>query len=194
VTSTPFIDPPWDADLDVPRVLAGISPDAAIAGLYFLALVEGAKRRSVTMAGFRERYLPFTFYPVTEFAPLLVTAAERFYPTRSLRRGLREIGKSGPGVFLASTLGKVTLGAAVGVYAAVEAIAKTYAINTRPSQCTITEASDTSCVVGMRNVQYFLDSHHVGVFEGTLAYAGVSGRIRIASQSETSADLLLEWT
>jgi hypothetical protein len=48
-------------------------------------------------------------------------------------------------------------------------------------------------VVSLDNVQHFLDSHHVGVFEGTMTHAGVNGRVRIASKSEFSADLLLEW-
>jgi uncharacterized protein (TIGR02265 family) len=193
LSKAPFIDPPWNDEVDVPTALAHVTPDATIAGMYFLAMAEGAKRRGVTLSGLRERYLPFGFYPLAEFAPLLVAAAERFYPDRPLRQGLRAIGHTGPAVFLASTLGKVTLGSAIGAPAAVEAIVKTYSINTRPSQCTVTQTTKSSCIVGMRNVQYFLDSHHVGVFEGTLEYAGVKGRVRIASQDATSADLLLEW-
>ncbi|HEX3776552.1 MAG TPA: DUF2378 family protein [Polyangiaceae bacterium] len=167
---------------------------AALAGMYFLALSEGAKRRGVSVPGFRDRYLPFGFYPVTEFAPLLVFAAERFYPDRSLRQGLRAIGKMGPTVFLASTLGKVTLGSTEGALAAIAAIAKTYSINSRPAQCTVRDVNDKSCVVCMTQVEYFLDSHHVGVFEGTLEYAYVEGRMRIASRDAKSADLLLEWS
>jgi hypothetical protein len=75
------------------------------------------------------RYLPFGFYPVREFAPLLVTAADLFYPDLSLRQGLRRIGTAGL-AFLSSTLGKVTLGASEGVHATVAAIAETYGINT----------------------------------------------------------------
>jgi uncharacterized protein (TIGR02265 family) len=194
VSSPAFHDPPWGAPLDAAAVLADISDQAAIAAMYFLALSEGAKRRGVSVPGFRERYLPFSFYPVTEFAPLLVLAAERFYPERSLRQGLRAIGKMGPSVFLESTLGKVTLGSTEGALAAIEAIAKTYSINSRPAQCTLRDVSDKSCVVGMSQVEYFLDSHHIGVFEGTLEYARVAGRVRIASRDAKSADLLLEWS
>ena len=78
--------------------------------------------------------------------------------------------------------------------AAVEAIAKTYAINIRHSQCTVSQATAKTCVVHLREVPHFLDSHHIGVFEGTLDYAGVKGGVLIASHSATSADLLLEWT
>lgn len=188
-----FTDPPWSATLDVERVLAAIPADAKIAGMFFLAVAEGAKRRGVSLPLMRERYLPFSFYPITEFAPLLVQAAGRFHPELSLRQALRILGASGPKAFIASTLGKVTLGAAEGVHETVAAIAKTYEINIRPSRCTILESRPSSMVLGLEGVHYFLDTHHVGVFEGTLSHAGVSGRVKIASHSRTSAELLLEW-
>jgi uncharacterized protein (TIGR02265 family) len=187
------VEPPWGEPLDVPSVLAGIPESASIAGMFFLALQEGAERRQVSLGFSKPRYLPFGFYPVREFAPLLVEAAGKFYPDRSLREGLRRIGTAGPVAFLSSTLGKVTLGASEGVHATVSAIAKTYGINTRPSRCEILHAGPRSMTLKLDDVVYFLDSHHVGVFEGTLQYAGVDGTIKIAARSETSADLLLEW-
>ncbi|MEI9952511.1 MAG: DUF2378 family protein [Pseudomonadota bacterium] len=188
-----FSDPPWQAALDVPRALSLISADSAIAGMFFLGALEGAKRRGVTLPGTRERYLPFGFYPVAEFAPLLVAAAGLFHPTVSLRQGLRAIGAAGPAVLAKSVLGKVTLGSAIGVHAVIEAVANTYAVNIRPSRCAVTHKAAQACVVSLDNVQYFLNSHHIGVFEGTLTHAGVTGRVRIASRSEFSAELLLEW-
>ena len=188
-----FSDPPWPAVLDVPRALSLISADSTIAGMFFLALLEGAKRRGVPLPAKRERYLPFGFYPVAEFAPLLVSAAGLFHPTLSLRQGLRAIGSVGPAVLAKSVLGKVTLGSAIGVHAVIEAVANTYAVNIRNSSCAVTERSAKACVVSLDNVQHFLNSHHIGVFEGTMTHAGVQGRVRIASRSEFSAELLLEW-
>ncbi len=190
---TRFSDPPWQTPLDAPRALSLISADATIAGMFFLGLLEGAKRRGVALSGARERYLPFGFYPVAEFAPLLVTAAGLFHPNLSLRQGLRAIGTVGPAVLAETVLGKVTLGSAIGVHAVVEAIANTYAVNIRQSRCAVTAKTDNACVVNVENVQHFLDSHHIGVFEGTLAHAGVKGRVRIASRDEFNAELLLEW-
>jgi hypothetical protein len=51
----------------------------------------------------------------------------------------------------------------------------------------------TWATVRLDKVPYFLDSHHVGTFEGVLRFAGVQGTVRIASRSATSADLLLTW-
>ena len=188
-----FVEPPWAAPLDAAGVLARIPPGATIAGMFFLALTEGAQRRRVDLPFPRDRYLPFGFYPVSEFAPLLVSAAERFYPELPLRQSLRRIGKSGPVAFLSSTLGKVTLGASEGAHAMVVAIAKTYAINVKPSRCDITEANERSMIISMAGVPYFLDSHHVGVFEGTLHYAGVGGTVLIRSRGDFAADLKLCW-
>jgi uncharacterized protein (TIGR02265 family) len=188
-----FTEPPWSAPLDAERALAEIPASASIAGMFFLALAEGADRRQVTLELPRARYLPFGFYPVQEFAPLLVAAAGLFNPHSTLREGLRRIGQAAPLAFLSSTLGRVTLGASEGVHATVSAIAKTYAINTRPSRCAVTEAADRRMVVSLDDVHYFLDSHHVGVFEGTLAHADVDGRVRLHRRSATAGDLLLEW-
>lgn len=193
MTRGAFVPPPWDAPLDVARVLGNVPEAASIAGMFFLALQDGAERRQVELRFPRPRYLPFGFYPVREFAPLLVEAAQLFYPQASLREGLRRIGSAGPLAFLSSTLGKVTLGASEGVHATVTAIAKTYGINTRPSRCEITHAGPRSMTLSLDDVVYFLDSHHVGVFEGTLQYAGVDGSVKIAPRSDTAADLLLEW-
>ena len=188
-----FVEPPWAEPLDVKRVLGQIPESASIAGMFFLALALGAERRHVELAMPRPRYVPFSFYPVREFAPLLIAGAGLFHPQSSLREGLRRIGSAAPEAFLSSTLGRVTLGASEGVHATVSAIAKTYAINSRPSRCAVTKTEPRSMVVALDEVWYFLDSHHVGVFEGTLKHAGVQGRVHIHRRSEAAADLLLEW-
>ncbi len=106
---------------------------------------------------------------------------------------MRAIGAVGPTVLAKTVLGKVTLGSAIGVHAVIDAVANTYAVNIRPSRCAVTHRAAKACIVSLDNVQYFLDSHHIGVFEGTLTHAGVTGRVRIARRSEFSAELLLEW-
>jgi uncharacterized protein (TIGR02265 family) len=190
----PFSDPPWDEALDPEQVISTVPANARVAGMFFIALAAGAQMRGCTLPSARERYVQFTFYPVAELARLLVEAAERFYPNFSLRQALRALGSSGPRAFVASTLGRVTLGSAEGVHAAVAAVASTYKINLRASRVAILDSGPNWVIVGMEVVPYFLDSHHVGVFEGTIRYAGVDdGRAQIASRSSASAELLLSW-
>jgi uncharacterized protein (TIGR02265 family) len=189
----PFVDPPWEAPLDVDRVLASIPADAKISGMFFVALVAGAKTRNVVLPSARDRYVPFNFYPVTDLARLLVEAAQRFFAGRPLRHALRSLGKAAPDAFLSSTLGKVTLGSTEGVHAAVAAMANAYELNLRPSHVSTLDSGPDWVTVRLDKVCYFLDSHHVGTFEGILRFAQVKGSVRLASRGSTSADLLLAW-
>jgi uncharacterized protein (TIGR02265 family) len=189
----PFVDPPWEAPLDVERALAIIPADAKISGMFFAYLAGAARARSITLTSARDRYLPFNFYPVTDLARLVLEAAPLLFPGRSLRHALRALGRYAPDAFLSSTLGKVTLGTTEGVPSAVAAIANAYELNLRPSRVAVLDASPSWTVVRMEKVFYFLDSHHVGTFEGILRFAGVSGSVRVASRGPASADLLLTW-
>ena len=51
----------------------------------------------------------------------------------------------------------------------------------------------TWATIRLELVHYFLDSHHVGTFEGVLKYAGVEGTVKLASRGAASGDLLLTW-
>jgi uncharacterized protein (TIGR02265 family) len=195
LTTARFVDPPWNAPLNASHVIAAIPPGATLAGMFFSAVLDAAKNRPLKLSQPpRERYLQFGFYPIAEFAPLLVAAAEQLHPDRSLREALRKLGRGAPAALCASTLGKVTLGSAEGVHAIVTAMVNTYSINLRPCRCAVVSSKATSMVVSLDDIPYFLDSHHVGVFEGTLKHAHVNGRVRIATRGYDSADLLLEWT
>jgi uncharacterized protein (TIGR02265 family) len=189
----PFMEPPWEAPLDAERALAGIPADATISGMFFVALVAGAKSRNVVLPSARDRYVPFNFYPVTDLGRLLVEAAQRFYSGRTLRQALRALGRAAPEAFLSSTLGRVTLGSTAGVHAAVAAMANAYDLNLRPSRVSTLDTGPDWAVVRLDKVFYFVDSHHVGSFEGILRFAGVKGTVRIASRGPASADLLLAW-
>jgi uncharacterized protein (TIGR02265 family) len=189
----PFVEPPWDAPFDAARVCAGIPADATISGMFFVALLGGAKQRGLTLPSAGDRYTAFKFYPVGDLARLLVEAAGRFFPDRPVRQALRSLGRAAPDAFLASTLGKVTLGSAQGVHAAVAAMANAYELNMRASRVAILGSGPTWTSLRLDRVPYFLDSHHVGTFEGVLRYAGTRGSVKIASRSPTSADFLLAW-
>jgi uncharacterized protein (TIGR02265 family) len=189
----PFVDPPWEAALDVERALASVPADAKISGMFFVALVAGAKQRKVVLPSARDRYVAFNFYPVIDLARLLVEAAQLFFAGRPLRHALRSLGKAAPDAFLSSTLGKVTLGSTEGVHAAVAAMANAYELNLRPSRVSTLDSGPDWVTVRLDKVCYFLDSHHVGTFEGILRFAQVKGTVRLASRGAASADLLLAW-
>lgn len=191
--SADFLLPPWTAPLDGMEVVRGIPEGATIAGMFPAALVQEARRRGVKLPSAREHYLPFEFYPTAEHALVLLQAAQLFLPDKPLRAALRILGRAAPDALLSSTLGRVVLGTAQGALAALEAIARTYAMNVRPSSAELIDATPGRAVVRIRAMPFFLDSHHVGVLEGTMRYAGVHGSVRIRADTAEQADLLCTW-
>jgi uncharacterized protein (TIGR02265 family) len=191
--SSDFVDPPWNAPLDVTAALRAIPESATISGMFLMPLVEEAKRVGVTLPSARDRYVPFRFYPVREHASLLLETCERLYPDRTVREGLRKLGRGAPRALLESTLGRVMLGTADGVEQALRAMARAYPLNARPCSADVVEAAPGRAIVRLQNVTWFLDSHHVGTFEGVLRFAGAEGSLKIRSYSAVTADLLCTW-
>jgi hypothetical protein len=192
-SGTRFVEPPWAAPLDVRAVISAIPDTATISGMFIAALALEAKRVGVCLPSARDRYVPYRFYPLAEHARVLVETCERIYPSLSIRQALRKLGRGAPKALVASTLGKVVLASAEGVHEVVDAMAKAYPLNARPSRVEVLERAAGRAVVHLENVHYFIDSHHVGAFEGALRYAGVEGRVLIAMRGQAAADLLLEW-
>jgi uncharacterized protein (TIGR02265 family) len=188
-----FVEPPWAAPLDAQHELRAIPDDAMISGMFIAPLVVELKRGHASASVPRPRYVPFQFYPLREHAQLLVLNAELSYRDRPLRDALRKMGRAAPSSFITSTLGKVLLGASEGVHGAVEALAKAYGLNMRPGSVTVVESLPKRMILRLEHIHYFLDSHHVGAFEGAVKYAGARAKIRIATQSRSAADFLVEW-
>jgi uncharacterized protein (TIGR02265 family) len=187
------VEPPWSAPLDVDAVLRAIPSTATISGMFIAPLVLEAKRLGVTLPSARERYVAFSFYPLIEHVQVLVETCQRVYPGVPLRQALRKLGRGAPTALVASTLGKVVLAAAAGAHDVIDAIAKAYPLNARPSSVTVLERGVRRAVVRLEEVHYFADSHHVGAFEGSLKYAGVRGKVLISPRGKAAVDLLLEW-
>ncbi len=189
-----YVEPPWSAPLDANAAIRAIPETATISGMFLTPLILEAKKKGYVLPSARDRYVPFQFYSLREHSRLLVETCERAYRDRPLRQALRKLGRGAPAALVASTLGKIVLGSVEGVEQVVTAMAKAYPLNARPSRVDVIEARPGRAVVRFEELHYFLDSHHVGAMEGVLNFAGVSGRVLIASRSPAAADMLLEWT
>jgi uncharacterized protein (TIGR02265 family) len=187
---TRFVEPPWSRALDAELELRAIPETAQVRGLLIAPMLGDAKKRGPLP---RDRYLSFNLYPLREHARLLVDSARALFPDIPLREGLRKLGRGAPSAFGASTVGKVTLGVAEGVQDVITAFAKGYELNLQPGRAHIVDRGPQRLIVSLDDVYYFLDSHHIGAFEGALGRAGVRGRIRIARRGRSAADLLLQW-
>jgi uncharacterized protein (TIGR02265 family) len=188
-----FIDPPWNAPLDASDVLRSVPESATISGMFPDAVLQQAQQANVSLPSARDRYTKFRFYPLREFTRVLIEGCEIFFPGTPLRLALRKMGRAGPKTLISSTVGRVVFGSAEGALAAIEAMAKAYSINVRPSHVEVVAASEHRAIIRVRELHYFLDSHHIGVFEGTLRHAGVKGTVKICAYGPAEADILCSW-
>jgi len=185
-----FIEPPWSRPLDAELAIRAIPETAQVRGLLIAPMVAEAKKRGPLP---RERYLSFNLYPLREHAQLLVDTSRARFADLPLREALRRLGRGAHDAFGASTLGKVTLAAADGIHDVIAAFAKGYELNLQPGRAEVVDRGAQHMIVRLDEVHYFVDSHHVGAFEGALGRAGVRGRVRIAAHGRTAADFLLQW-
>lgn len=190
---TAFVEPLRVGPVDLPAALDAIPPDAKIAGMFVEPLVAEARRIGAKLPSARERYTTFAFYPLRHHATVLVEACAAVFPRLSQREALRKLGRGAPRALLASTLGRVTLGSVEGVHEMLLALLKTYPINLPSSRTEVLEATRTGAIVRLESVPFFLDSHHVGVLEGTLRHAGVNGRVEVCVHSPSDADFRCTW-
>lgn len=189
-----FVEPNWSVPLDGQKVLLSIPESATIAGMFLEPIAKEARRKQVKLPSARDRYVAFRFYPLREHVRLLLEACALFYPDRPLRLALRSLGRAAPAALLTSTLGRASVGSAQGTLAIIEAMAKSYPVNLPGSNVVLLHQTKGECIVRMQGVTYFLDSHHVGVFEGVLRYAGVSAEsVLLHARSVSDADILCRW-
>ena len=72
-------------------------------------------------------------------------------------------------------------------------MAKAYGLNARPCSVALVEASPGHALLRLEEVYWFLDSHHVGAFEGVLRHAGVKGSVSIHCLGPGRGDMLVQW-
>jgi uncharacterized protein (TIGR02265 family) len=188
-----FVEPPWSAPLDAHAVLRAVPESASIVGMFCDRVVNVAKLQGKPLPSAREKYTPYKFYPLREHAQLVLEACPRLYPSLSLRQALRKLGRAAPQALIGSTIGKVTLGAASGVEETLRAWAKTYPLHLRPGFAELAEVSKNHAIVRLTDVHFFLDSHHVGSFEGLFKFLELRATVKIHSFSPSAADLLCTW-
>jgi uncharacterized protein (TIGR02265 family) len=191
--SETFESPAWDAPLDADWHLRAIPPAATLKGMFTAPILVEARRRGIVFPNARERYLPFVDYPLAEHARLLVDAAHAFFPNESLRRGLRRLGHQAVDAFQHSTVGRVMWSGATDPAAALEVMVKGYGLVSPLTSLELVERGPGRTRLRAAHVHWFLDSHHVGVFEGILRACGAAGRVTVRLDSPSDGELLCTW-
>jgi uncharacterized protein (TIGR02265 family) len=152
-----------------------------------------AARRHLVLKSARERYLPFTDYPLVEHLRLLVEAAHAFYPSLTTRRGLRRLGRGAPRAIGETTVGKVMWSTVTDVPSALDFAIRIYAITAPSSRASILESTRSHALVRLEGAHCFVDSNHVGTWEAVLRACDVRGNVTVRVESAHAAEFALEW-
>lgn len=188
-----WYDPPWGAAFDADRLIR-LVPDYATMTGHFLSAVAGvAEGRGIRLLSARQRYTPFSAYPLREHCELLLETSRKVFPELSLRESLRKLGRGAPQVLLQSVVGRVVFGSVDGPLEVLRAMATSYMVHMQPGKVEVLPIDATTAVVQASEIHNFLDSHNIGVFEGALRHAGVKGDVRIHAYDRATADMRCTW-
>jgi uncharacterized protein (TIGR02265 family) len=188
-----FVSPSWDAPIDVPTHVNATPEGATIKGMFPAGIVAACELVGPRPKHAHARYLAFADYPLREYALLLVEAARVLHPRLPLRSGLRKIGRASQPTFERSMVGKVIFGAMHDVPTALDALVKAYGVAMPSAAVEVREVAEGRALVHLGGVTTFLDSHHVGVFEGIVRSVGLRAEISVKLSSISAGEFLLEW-
>lgn len=190
-----FLDPDWSSPLDVERLIAAAPQSSLIKGMFLIPVAAEVKRRAPATPGIRDRYVPFQDYPMHEHMRVLALGATTIFPEVSLRQGLRKLGRGALAAFLESTVGRVTWAATDGgPEQLLRALARAYVVTMPGVDVQVLSSSATQSIIHFSGVYSYLDSHHVGIFEGALRSIGQNPRVRVKLAGPGEADFLLEYS
>lgn len=187
--SADFSPPDWSAPLDIATWRDETPNGAAIRGMFFRAMLDASG-----VGHELGRFVPFKKYPATEWQRVAVICAKRIAPGRSVRQGLRELGRHAFPAFADSMVGRVILSVAGrDLEAALRLLPRAYDVAGSMASAELLDVSPGRAQLRLRDCWDFAEAHEVGVFEGVLAAFGKRGQVFVRPISCGDLDLLLVW-
>jgi uncharacterized protein (TIGR02265 family) len=191
--ATGFVDPDWDAPLNVPAYVARAPANSTVKGMFFTCITKLATEVSGTPYG-RDHYTAFKSYPLTEWLTLLPECALAAYPRQPLRKALYELGAHIYTTFIGSTIGSVVMSVAGRDFrSAMRLAARAYAAVGSPTQVTIVVDDPQRAVITLRNTPEFVDCYQIGLFAAGARHYGVKVKVRVRNHGLCDCDLEMTW-
>lgn len=141
------------------------------------------------------RYISFKDYPLREVMRIMLDSVKTAWPQVPPREGLRLLGQAVYPTLADSTVGKVLFSVAGRSFkTALTLTGKAYGVSLNPGSANVTELTDKSAIVQLRDVWNFTDSYQVGVMEGAMEAYGVTGTVTPhITARRCDVDLHLAW-
>jgi uncharacterized protein (TIGR02265 family) len=181
------------APLDPVPQLRDVPDGHGVRGWLFNTVIDMAEARGVALRPSRG-YIDFKYYPVRDWMELMVEATRQCYPQLPLRAGLRALGRLAYPRFVTSMIGRVTFGILGNDIARIMATApKAYEVSFTHSRVSVLDSGMQSVHVRFEHTHAFLDSYHVGAFEGAMDACKRVGEIHVKIDSLSQGELFVRW-
>lgn len=182
------------APFDLEAYMKATPNFATVRGMFFQAYVAEAQRRRVKLVTVTRDYLGFKHYPMREWQAVVAEAAEKFYPTLTLRGGLRRLGQRAYPTFADSTVGKVIFGVMGKDLSRIMRMALKgwqQAVNTAAGK--VVDAGDNHVRMHLVGLYGFMDSFNLGVYEGTIETCDRRGEVYYRHLGHGEGEVFCRW-
>ena len=191
--SAEFVALDWSEPLDVDALLSATPPEATIRGMLFQFLdlaAEKAGKQQASKGGF----IAFKNSPLREYMKAAVATAELAFPGEPLRQGLRQIGHVVYPSYAETMIGSAIFSVAGRDFFKIASLAaRAYGLTIKPGSLSVSKIDERHVEVSLRQIWDFVDSQHVGIWEGALQVCNAEGQIRVRRLSPCDADFDIQW-
>lgn len=188
-----FVEPSWDAPLDIEATIAAVPETATVKGMFFHAPLQQAKRvRGVAITD--KRFVGFKDYAVREHMRVLADCAGAVHPNSPTREGLRRLGRDAYDTFAASMVGRVVMSVTARQWeGVVKVVGRAYSVVGNTSAASVETLGEGETHIRVTGVWNFPDCYHVGILEAAMRAHEVSGVVKLCAHAQDSYTYELTW-
>lgn len=140
------------------------------------------------------RYLPFSNYSLREYMETLLKAAARRFPRARPAEALVQLGREVYPLFASSLAGGAIFGIANNTYRhVVELSPRAYPITLSPGRAEVSQSSEDSANVALRDVWVFPEFFHAGIWLGAMTVCRTHGTISVVPRSVCDVEFKILW-
>jgi uncharacterized protein (TIGR02265 family) len=188
-----FAPPKLDGSFDAARYIQATPVDATVKGMFLKAFSDYAERAGKKLSS-SDRFYTFNDVPLRQALEMALETAELVHPELPLGQALRTVGQIIYPTFASSMIGKVIFGAAGKRVGLIYKLApKAIDACLSHGKLEVERPDEQTALLRFSDTTIFTEAIPVGMAEGVLDVAGVSGSVATRVRSLTEVDMFVRW-
>jgi len=142
----------------------------------------------------RRQYIPFKSYPVSDYCALVDEVATYSLPHLTMAEARRQIGLHIYPAFAETMVGTALFAVAGHDFQRVLTLgSRAYEVSVDPCMVEVSQPRPGQAFVRLRDIWSYVDTLHLGIWQGAMKRCGVRGQIEVHSLSRCDADFSIYW-